>query len=145
MRTTLRVVALAFGASLLHAVILFGLTLAGVGPFGRGLQLVRSGAMDTHSEASSREWFRAAEQSVTLDRFVLWPVVFLVAVALGTRYVPVASWWHPLVIASAVLPLSLPVEGHSWLTQFLAYALLVVILWLLVRRLQSLRVATAAT
>ena len=40
---------------------------------------------------------------------------------------------------------SLPVEGHSWLTQFLAYALLVVILWLLVRNLQSFRGATAAT
>ncbi|MFN7988658.1 MAG: hypothetical protein U0529_14375 [Thermoanaerobaculia bacterium] len=158
MKPPLRALLLAVAAAVLHFAVLAGLTFAGIGPFGRAMRLVTSGAMSTYDEAASQAWFKAAEESVTFDRFVLWPAVFLLVALVGARLLPRPRWWHFLLIASAVLPLSVPValessllpaSSHlsSWLrvvTSLLAYALLVGVLSTLARRLMPSSATTAA-
>jgi hypothetical protein len=159
MKTFFRVLAVSVAAAAFNFLIGGILMFAGIGPHGRALRLVTSGAMNSYNEATSRAWFQAAEQSVMFDRFVLWPTTFLLASILIVRFVPKGRWWHSIVIACAVLPLSLPsaiemgglrLPGSSalssWvssltdlLTELLAYALLVAVFLYLVRKLQSLR------
>ena len=147
-RTTLRVLGLALLAALLHFGALVTLMSAGVGPFGRGVRLLASGT-NTYNEATARTWFDTAEQFVLLDRFVLWPAVFLLASVFALRYIPGLKWRHSILIACAILPMSLPVERSqvpgssllsSWLAllaEVLAYALLVGFLSWVLRHLHA--------
>ncbi len=156
MKTFVQVLGLAVAAAAIHFFIIGVLMYAGIGPYGRSMRLVTSGAMSSYNEATSRAWFQAAEQSVMLDRYVLWPATFFVASILCVRFVPKARWWHSSVIACAVLPLSVPeavelgglhLPGSpafpSWagpLVELLAYSLLVGLLSYLARKAFSHRV-----
>ena len=164
MKSFLRLLAVSVVAAAFHFLIGGTLMFAGIGPGGRALRLVTSGAMNSYNEAASRAWFQAAEEGVMYDRFVLWPTTFLLAAILSVRLVPKARWWHSVVIACAVLPLSLPsalemgglrLPGSSalssWissltdlLTEVLAYALLVALLSYMVRKLRSFRMGRSA-
>ena len=149
---------LALAAAASHFALVAGLAFAGVGPFGRGMSLVTSGAMNSFDEAASRAWFQSAEQSMTIDRFVLWPAVFLLVALLCVRLLPQPRWWHFALIACAVLPLSVPVAlessvppGQSPLSPWLhviaevcAYTVLVAVLVGLARRLLSPASSNAA-